>query len=206
MMCYMRKMGARFATAALMCAVAILAVLLLATSWWVVPAWADETSDGNLVDTQLLPDSSFIYDTLISDLEKADSYMDGQTVQVTGEAVGDCINDGINSGHCWIMLQAKDGSYAEITIYMTETFASMIDTYGAYGKKGTTLQVRGTFNLACDQHEGLSDLHADHVAIVENGSTTEDAFSASAFAPGLILGLIGLALFIVFNRMRESQR
>ena len=39
---------------------------------------------------------------------------------------------------------------------MTSETAARIDTFGAYGKTGTTLQVRGTFHLVCPEHEGLS--------------------------------------------------
>lgn len=182
----------------------VLAVALVVPS----PAWADDESvdPGNLVNPQQLPDSSFIYDASISDLEKADSYMDGQTVQVTGEVVGDRINAELDSDHCWLTLQATDGSYAEVTVFVTTAAAGLVDTFGAYGKRGTVLQVRGTFNLACDEHEGLTDLHADHVSVVSSGAVEPDEFNALKFVPGAVLLVVGLVLVLVFFRMRESRR
>lgn len=170
-------------------------------------AFADEVeADANLVNPQQLPDSSFIYDTLISDLAQADSYLDGQTVQVTGEVVGDSIRAESDKGYCWITVQATDGSYAQVAVFMTKESAERIDTFGMYGKIGTKLQVRGTFNLACPQHEGLTDLHANHVSVVKTGSENKPAFNAADFIPGLILVAIGSVMVVVFYRMRERQR
>ena len=89
---------------------------------------------------------------------------------------------------------------------MDTEFTEVIDTYGAYGRKGTTLQVRGTFHLICPEHEGLTDLHADAVTFVEKGSVTEQPFDIGAFLPGLMLVAIGFIMLIVFHQMREGQR
>ena len=35
---------------------------------------------------------------------------------------------------------------------------------------GTTLQVRGTFNLACPDHDGASDLHAQVVTVIQQAA------------------------------------
>ena len=176
-------------------------------------AWADDPAEGvqpasgdNLVNPQQLPDSSFIYDTSISDLESADAYLDKQTVQVTGEVVGDRIRAELDGDHCWILLQAVDGSNSSVSVYMSGTSADLIDTYGAYGKSGTVLQVRGTFNLACRDHEGLSDLHADHVSVVSKGFESPDEFEPAAMVPGVVMVVAGIVLVFVFYRMRESRR
>ena len=72
--------------------VAVLAVLLAAVFALPAAAHADEPAEGdNAVNTQQLPDSSFIYDTSIVDLSGAGAYYDNQTVQVTGEVIGDSI-------------------------------------------------------------------------------------------------------------------
>ena len=176
------------------------------------PAAAGQSDDGqiagadNLINPQQLPDSSFIYETSISDLENADTYLDKQTVQVTGEVVGDRIRAEFDDGHCWILLQSVDGPSAAVSVYMSGSAADLIDTYGAYGKTGTVLQVRGTFNLACRDHEGLSDLHADHVSVVSKGFEQPDEFDPAAMAPGVVMVVVGIALVFAFYRMRESRR
>ena len=70
-----------------------LAVLVLAgaLTMTLVPGLAFADDDENLVNPQQRPDSSFIYDTSIVDLSGADAYYDNQTVQVTGEVIGDSI-------------------------------------------------------------------------------------------------------------------
>ena len=168
-------------------------------------AFADEPAEGdNAVNVMQLPDSSFIYDTSITDLSTADTYYDKQTVQVTGEVVGDRITAG-DGRHCWLQLASPSDS-STVSVYLTNESADKVDTYGAYGRKGTTLQVRGTFNLACPDHDGASDLHAQVVTVTEKGKATPDEFDINAFIPGMVTVMIGLALMVVFYLLRERQR
>lgn len=168
-------------------------------------AWADEPADGsNAVDVTQLPDSSFIYDTSITDLSTADTYYDKQTVQVTGEVIGDRIDAG-DGHHCWITL-ASAADASTVSVYMTNESAEKIDMFGAYDRKGTTLQVRGTFQLACSSHDGVSDLHAQVVSVTEKGKVTPDEFKFEKFIPGIITVMIGLVMMAVFYLLRERQR
>lgn len=168
-------------------------------------AFADEPAEGdNAVNVMQLPDSSFIYDTSITDLSTADTYYDKQTVQVTGEVVGDRITAG-DGRHCWLQLASPSDS-STVSVYLTNESADKVDTYGAYGRKGTTLQVRGTFNLACPDHDGASDLHAQVVTVTEKGKATPDEFNINAFIPGAVTVMIGLAMMVVFYLLRERQR
>lgn len=170
------------------------------------PVFGTGVNKQNLMNPQQKPDSSFIYDTSIKALQEADPYLNDQTVQVTGEVVGDRIKAEFDPGFCWIVLQANDGSYTEVPIFLDTALTEPIDTYGAYGRKGTTLQVRGTFHLACPDHEGLTDLHADTVNVVTKGYVSEQKFDLGAFLPGLLLVLAGLVMLLVFRQMREGQR
>lgn len=170
------------------------------------PVFGEGVNEDNLVNPQQKPDSSFIYDTSISALQDADSYLNDQTVQVTGEVIGDRIRAEFDPGYSWIVLQGSDRVHSEIPVFVETESTEIIDTYGAYGRKGTTLQVRGTFHLICPEHEGLTDLHASAVTFVEKGSVTEQPFDVGAFLPGLMLVAIGFIMLIVFHQMREGQR
>lgn len=167
-------------------------------------------SDGphipNKVNQSQLPDSSFIYDVTIEDLANADSYMDGQTVQVTGEVVGDRILSEKSGDHCWITLQALGSSDVEVVSYMTRAMSDAIDTYGAYGRHGTHLRVRGIFNLACVDHEGQSDIHADNVSVITPGTIEEPLLEPRRLIPGIALLIVGCLCLLVFNYMRERER
>lgn len=197
-------------------------------------AQAEETpGQDNEVDVSQLPDSSFIYDTSIIDLSTADSYYDGQTVQVTGEVIGDKILVDADDDHCWITLSAsgsttmttllsstastaataqttaqmtKASSIATTTVYMTKTAAEKIDLFGKYGQKGTTLQVRGTFHLACAEHSGVSDIHAQVITVTQKGKATLDVFDPVRFVPGIVAIAIGLGLMALFRWLQERQR
>ena len=163
-------------------------------------AFADEPAEGdNAVNVTQLPDSSFIYDTSITDLSTADTYYDKQTVQVTGEVVGDRITAG-DGRHCWLQLASPSDS-STVSVYVTNESADKVDTYGAYDRKGTTLQVRGTFNLACPDHDGVSDLHAQVVTVTEKGKATPDEFDINVFIPGVVT-----VMMVVFYLLRERQR
>lgn len=185
----------------------IVAVMVLLAAIWfafVKPALAD---DENVVNPQQLPDSSFIYDTNIVDLGSADSYYNNQTVQVVGEVVGDRVTSEPWSDHCWITLSATEpGSNASVSVFMRQRDADKIDTYGKYDKTGTSLQVRGTFYLSCSQHEGITDLHADNVSIVEKGKDLSSAIDFTTFIPGAIAVGVGLILMFVYHQLRERMR
>lgn len=160
----------------------------------------------NRVNTAQLPDSSFIYDVSIEELANADSYIDGQTVQVIGEVVGDRITAEDNPSYCWILLQSVAKTDSELSIYIPIESTSVIDTYGAYGKRGTRLQVRGTFNLACKDHQGASEMHAEHVTVVEAGTIETMPFDAASLIPGIILIIIGSISMLAYNILQERER
>lgn len=167
-------------------------------------AFADDSD--NAINPQQLPDSSFIYDTSITDLAGADAYFDNQTVQVVGEVVGDAINMTLDDSHKWITLVSPDGASASVTVFVPSDAVSRIDTFGGYGKTGTTLQVRGTFHLVCSEHDGLTDLHANHVSVTKKGSTHADELDWYAFVPGAACLVVGFLLMFVFSCLRERQR
>ena len=169
-------------------------------------AWA-LGDDENLVNPQQRPDSSFIYDTPISALNSADTYYDNQTVQIVGEATGDAINVDLDGSHRWVSISAEEqGVVNSISVYMTETQASRIDEFGRYGTVGTTLQVRGTFHLVCAAHDGVTDIHAEVVSVVDQSSHHPDVFKPMSFVPGIVMVAVGFALMGVFYFLRERQR
>ena len=162
--------------------------------------------EANRVNPQQTPDSSFLYDTSIANLATADSYMDGQTVQVIGEVIGDRLRAEDDPDYCWLMLQSTQSPNDTVFVYLSRTLTQNIEVYGAYGKRGTVLQVRGAFNLACPLHDGLTDLHADHSAVVSKGAVEPDEFDPVAFVPGLLLMLVAAGLAFAFWRLKESDR
>lgn len=179
------------------------------------PAWADEgepatqsvDTNGNVVNVNQMPDSSFLYNTDIADLAGAESFHDTQTVQVTGEVVGDHINDELDPDLCWITLQStKADDYSLVSVLMTNEQAKLIENYGNYNTDGTILQVRGTFYLSCPEHQGLSDIHAKEVTVAKQGSPRKHPVNdAVLWTSCLAVGLGVLSLF-TYSFLRERRK
>lgn len=180
--------------------IAFLLALILVAS---MPAWAKDQN--NQVDTGLVPDSSFIYETSIYELQNSDTYYEGQTVQVTGEAVGDIIDAEGGDTHKWITLNSLPGDQqATVQVYVSAEQAANIDMLGRYEKTGSTVSVTGRYHLVCDQHDGLSDIHASALTVLQPGSSHHTNFAFGPFIPALALVGFGLFLFWWYRRKREE--
>ena len=66
--------------------------------------------------------------------------------------------------------------------------------------------MKGVFYLACPTHEGIIDIHADSVTLVQKGSVHPDTFDPASFLPGIIACAIGAGLALLFRFLRERQR
>ena len=189
---------------------AAMLALVLACAVAVPQAWADDADDGqstahNQVYVNQLADSSFLYETSIADLAEADSYYEGQAVMVKGEVVGDQVNDENDPNLCWITLQDKEEIRSVVAVLMTKDQAASIDTFGAYGRMGTTMQVRGIFHLECDDHQGMSDIHAEEVSAIAQGQTDDDEVNSRLLSFGVLSVAVGLILFGVYHYRREKM-
>lgn len=167
----------------------------------------EPASKGNKVNVNQLPDSSFLYDTDIAELAKADTFNDGQTVQVKGEVVGDAINDEGSAALSWITLQDDDELNPNtISILVNGQHLSNIDSYGRYGQQGSILQIRGTYHLACADHQGLSDIHAEDVQLLSEGKKVETPINPVIITAAVISVFLGCALLIMYSIRRERMR
>lgn len=165
---------------------------------------AEETP--NLVNPNQLPDSSFLYDADITDLANADSFYNGQTIQTTGEAVGDRIASEDEYDNYWITLQKQDAVNPDcVSVLMNRAQADLIDTYGDFQHNGTTVQVRGTFNLVCKNHQGQSDIHASEVHIIKPGSVAEKEVNPIILTAGILSVIVGVLLLIFYNYRKELE-
>ena len=147
-----------------------------------------------------------MFDTSIRELVAADASYQGDTVQVTGEVIGDALLAEEDPGMHWITLESTEqNSDRAISVLVDDTALGLIDTFGGYNARGTILQVRGTFYLTCPSHEGILDIHADTVTLVERGHRIEEELKLEPFIPGIALVAVGLVLTLVYNRLRERE-
>ena len=116
------------------------------------------------------------------------------------------IIENIDGSRVWIMLNSQRDANASIAVVMSSADADMIDTFGAYGKTGTTLRVRGYFFVACPEHAGGFDVHAASVDVLAPGSSNPDEFDINAFIPGAIFLGVGILLLALFIYIRERLR
>ena len=170
---------------------------------------AEETYD-NKVNPSQDADSSFLYDTSIADLTGSSAaILDEQTVQVQGEVVGDARTVDFDDEHFWITLQAEEkNKFSTITIFCTKNTTDLIDTFGSYGRRGTTLQIRGTFNLTCEQHDGLCDIHAESSTVRALGNTVSPPLQLESLAFGftmLIFGGIMIGLYVYIAKAKRKK-
>ena len=171
----------------------------------------DDDDPENRIDPTQRADNSFIYDTTIESLFEQASLYEGNTVQVVGEVVGDLIKAGdqgdIGRDLYWIMLTSTDvENKSSISVLISAEQAQQIDHYGKYGVTGTTLQVRGIYHQACDDHQGLPDIHATDTSPMARGVEHPDAFEVGDFFPGIVAVLIGAILLGAYYFARERSR
>lgn len=166
-----------------------------------------DSDDGNYINLQQTPDSSFLYDIAISDLCSADVSFQKKTVQVKGEVVGHALRAEQDPGMYWITLESEPGEKeGSLSVLVNESQLGAIDSYGKYSNRGTILSVKGTFHVACTSHEGVMDIHADTVSAVEAGYAMPDEFNIVDFVPGIVLCAIAIVLLAIYRSFAEGER
>ncbi|MDR0888858.1 MAG: hypothetical protein LBM21_03055 [Coriobacteriales bacterium] len=139
--------------------------------------------------------------TTVTSLAQAGEELDNQQVDFTGEVVGDII-DGEN-GYKW--LDVTDGN-ASISVYVTDDEAAEVTNVGRYGQDGTELEVEGTFNLDCPEHDGLTDVHASKITVLSNGGSVSNPINWKYIIIGVILILVGAALTLLYRFLHDKSR
>ena len=164
--------------------------------------------EANRVDPTQRADNSFIYDTTVDSLFSQPSLYDGKIVQVSGEAIGDVFAESpVRNKHFWVTLTSVDADNpATISALMSKDQAKQIDHLGRYGVVGTTLQVRGIYHQACQEHEGIPDVHASSVSVLARGYEHPDLLEVERFIPGVLAIGLGLILMTIYYFIRERAR
>jgi hypothetical protein len=139
--------------------------------------------------------------TTIVGLTNAGQQLDGQEVSIQGEVVGDILF--ADGDHKWLMLQ--DGG-ATISVLVDEREISKVTHLGRYDQVGTRLEVTGEFQVDCADHDGLTDVHAVKVTVIDEGFEVESRLDARELQIGALLIIVGLCLTILHWRLRERTR
>lgn len=167
---------------------------------------ANKTFLDNTINPSISNDSSFIYDTTISELNSATANMDGETVQIRGEAIGELRACDFKSDRYWVTLQEEsEGNYSTAMVYVSDVTKNLIDAYGRYAQKGTVIQVRGEFHVSCNEHDGLSDIHAVAAEKVESGQKMVATISPSDYMWGFVFLIVGGVLWMLYFVLKRRK-
>lgn len=139
--------------------------------------------------------------TTIGELTSAGDSLDGLDVSVQGEAVGDIIN--AEPGYKWITLLDAGAS---MSVRVKDGDAAKIKYLGRHESQGTRVKVTGAFEVDCTAHDGLIDMHATSLTVLDEGYKIERAFDSNKILIGLGLLFLGVGIFVLHWRLRERTR
>ena len=145
--------------------------------------------------------SSDVTSVSIARLERADTDLDGRLVSFIGEVVGEPVS--ILGGGVWVLMMSSDSS--SIMVAMTEDQAALIENYGQYETRGTTLRVTGIYRLADPDNMGDLDVVAYGVRMVDAGGYRGETVNYPLM--WVAVGSVAVALVLVgvnvMMRMRK---
>ncbi len=191
-----------FLTALLL--LALLAVPAMAAE---APIPKNDPSSSQLIERQNVP----------GDVTKGLFY-NGKTITFTGEAIGEVM---VRGDYAWIHLNddaymelnveegAKLGGYnSGMAVWIPAALTKQIDTYGDYKHEGSIVQIAGTFNGACKEHGGDTDIHATSLTMIRAGHVVVDPVPPwkAALAGGLVVLAAGLFYLERPTRNRITPR
>lgn len=144
--------------------------------------------------------------TSVARLSAADPVLDDSLVVFRGEAVGEAVASS-SPGYRWVLVQSESGGMTcSIQVLMSVDQASQITSFGAYKRKGTTVEVTGVYRIADPNQAGTLDVTAYGVRVVDEGGPVEEDVSMTRVRAGLALAAAGLALSAANILLRRRSR
>ena len=128
-------------------------------------------------------------------IEKSQA-LDGQTVTVEGEAIGEAM---LRGEYAWINI--SDNTNA-IGVWLKSSDAQKIISFGDYKHKGDTVKISGTFSRNCTEHGGDVDIHSLTLEITERGYDKPEEIPQIKIQAALALSLCAfLTAYIYWRRI-----
>jgi hypothetical protein len=143
--------------------------------------------------------ASAVERSTLNDLVENGKVMDGKTVKVRGEAIGEPMKRG---EFTWINI--SDGTLP-IGIWMKNEDAEKVKVFGDYSHKGDIIEVVGKFNRACREHGGDMDIHAEIVNVVEEGTTVNHVIDKTKVISSIALTALTLTLLGIYLYRRKQE-
>lgn len=162
---------------------------------------AGTAADGQSAETTASQETEMPSNISITGLANASPLLDGTTVVFSGEVVGDAVRG--EDGKEWLTLYDSESS---VPVYVDEDDVALVSNFGAYGVKGTTLQVTGVYHINCELHQGEADVHAIAVSLVDPGEVESNVYDPRYLYFGLLAtGFAGLLLLLYYMLRRRLR-
>ena len=143
-------------------------------------------------------DSDVVVETRSDVLTRVNRALDGALVRIQGEAVGDKListNEGV-----WINVLGSTGSC--IGVQMSKDLSQLIANMGDYNTSGTVIQITGDYHVACHEHQGELDIHAQKIEVLDVGGQIDHSFDLGQLILSVLLCIIALILFVLYIYLR----
>ncbi len=137
----------------------------------------------------------------VRSLLSAGKRQDGSDVVFTGEAVGSPII--ADEGHVWVNVK---NAGAMVGVYMSTELAGQIAHYATYEQTGDMITVQGIYNLACADHNGELEVHAEQVEVNAQGESWTNPVNPATYVVGIVLIVAGLALTLARQSLHGRVR
>ena len=138
----------------------------------------------------------------ISELLSASSRMDGDKVSISGEVVGYAAKAG--TGHSWLNIQDQEGKV--ISVYVRNSLAERVGTFGKYGTQGDKVELSGVYHRACPAHAGELEIHAVSLNVKVEGCPVYHEVSPELGIAGIVMLGMAAVVLLVERLLRGRSR
>ena len=146
-------------------------------------------------------DSDVVVETRVGVLTRVNRALDGGVVRVQGEAVGDKL--AADDGGVWVNILGSSGT--SVGVHMNAEQAESVTRLGDYNNSGTVVLVTGVYSVACHEHQGELDLHAQSVEVVDAGGAIEHTVDLEHGIGAIAVCLVGMCLLALFYWLRFKE-
>jgi hypothetical protein len=138
--------------------------------------------------------------TNFNDLIENGKALDGKTVTINGEAIGDMMKRG---DYSW--LNISDGSNA-IGIWGETSIINKVTTLGNYKQKGDMVEIQGEFHRACSEHGGDMDIHITNLSVIEKGRKVSQPIDYNKVKILSLLSLAALFTSTIYYKLLNKRK
>ena len=124
---------------------------------------------------------------------------DGRQVMFQGEVIGVMMR----GDHAWVNI--LDNGYA-IGVWCRADDAMKVSFVGDYNNLGDKVEVVGIFHMACLEHGGDMDVHAESFEISSRGHVIERMPSFTIILVSFALAVVAIFVFLYLRRVRTERK